>query len=112
MTASNSGAAKPGTRGPGESGPLLRQHYKELFEQTFLGQRDLSEHKQAQEALRESEQRCVDRAELLPETVFETDQCGNLTFVNRNAFNAFGYAQEDFGRGLTALQMVAPEDRC
>jgi len=73
--------------------------------------RDLSEHKQAEEALRQSEQRCGDLAELLPETVFETDQHGNLTFVNRNAFNAFGYTEKDFERGLNVLQMIAPEDR-
>lgn len=49
--------------------------------------------------------------ELLPQTVFEMDKRGNLIFVNRNAYETFGYTQRDFEEGLNALQMVIPEDR-
>ena len=63
------------------------------------------------EALRESEQHFRDLAELLPQTVCEVDLEGRLTFVNRNAFEMFGYSQEDLEAGLSNLDMLAPEDR-
>jgi PAS domain S-box-containing protein len=58
-----------------------------------------------------TDDRFKELANLLPETVFETDESGILTFVNRNAFSAFGYTEEDFARGLNGLDMIAPEDR-
>ena len=72
---------------------------------------DITEHKRAREELQESEEKFRDLAELLPETVFEVDAEANITFVNRNAFNNFGYSQEDFNAGVNALQMLIPEER-
>ena len=71
---------------------------------------DITERKQAEEALRQSKERFKELAELLPETIYEMDVKGNLTFVNRNAFTHFGYAQEDFDRGLNAYDMLVPHD--
>jgi len=73
--------------------------------------RDITERKRAEEMLRESEKRFRDLSELLPEVVFETDANVLLTFVNQAAIERFGYSQEDFDKGLTALQMLVPEDR-
>ncbi len=67
--------------------------------------------KQGEEALRESQERFQELAELLPETIFEMDASGNITFVNKNAFAYFGLSQEDFERGLNGYEMIAPEDR-
>ncbi len=46
--------------------------------------------KQAADALRESEQRYRELADLLPESVFEADLNGTLTYVNRIAREKFG----------------------
>ncbi len=73
--------------------------------------RDITERKRAEAALQASEERFRTLAELLPEVVYETDRTGTLTFVNRNAFETFGYTEEEFQRGLHALDMVQPEDR-
>ncbi|UCH07241.1 MAG: PAS domain S-box protein, partial [Deltaproteobacteria bacterium] len=72
---------------------------------------DITDHKRAEEALRQSKERFKELAELLPETIYEMDLKGNLTFVNRNAFAHFGYTQQDFDRGLNAHDMIAPPDR-
>ena len=50
-------------------------------------------------------------ADFLPQTVFEMDVTGRLTFINRQGFLVFGYSEEDFERGLQALHMLVPEDR-
>jgi PAS domain S-box-containing protein len=72
---------------------------------------EIIERKRFEEALRESEERYRQLADLLPQPVFEIDGDNLLTFVNRAAFKAFGYSQEDFSRGLSVPQLFAPEDR-
>ena len=75
--------------------------------------RDVTERKRAKETLQESEERFRDLADLLPQIVFETDETGNITFINRHAFEVggYGYTEEDLAKGWNALQMVDPQDR-
>ena len=72
---------------------------------------DITERKQSEVALREGEERFRELAELMPETVFEVDLEGNITFVNRNAFNYFGYTPQDLKKGLKNFDMIIPKDR-
>ena len=73
--------------------------------------KDITKRKRAEEALQESEKRFRELAELLPETVYEADAQGRLTFLNRNAFDRFGYTQQDFADGLNVFDMVTPDGR-
>jgi len=50
-------------------------------------------------------------AELLPEIVYECDVHGNITFVNKVGFEKFGYTQEDFNKGVNAMQFITLADR-
>jgi PAS domain S-box-containing protein len=61
--------------------------------------------------LAESELRFRDLANLLPQIVFETDERGDFTFVNRSGIASGGYTEEDIRRGLNALQLFIEEDR-
>jgi len=61
--------------------------------------------------LRESERRYKELADFLPQPVFEIDLDGKLIFANRSASEYFGYTEEDFRKGLNALDMFATEDR-
>ena len=73
--------------------------------------KDISERKKMEIALLESREKWMDLADSLPQVVFEIDMNGSLTFVNRNAFDVFGYTKEEFRRGLNVFEMVAPQDR-
>ncbi|MBN2393825.1 MAG: PAS domain S-box protein, partial [Anaerolineae bacterium] len=57
--------------------------------------RDISERKRMEQALRESEERFHELADLFPQVVSETDTNGNLTYANRMAFDIFGYTPQD-----------------
>lgn len=70
-----------------------------------------SERKRAEAALRESERRYREMANSLPETIFELDSIGRITFVNRAGFERFGYTEKDLARGLNVSAMVADSDR-
>jgi PAS domain S-box-containing protein len=72
---------------------------------------DISEQNEAEQALNKSKLRFRELADLLPQIVYEADTAGNLTYVNRIAFERFGYTEDEFRQGLTVLQMVAPRDR-
>ncbi len=67
---------------------------------------DITENKRIELALRESEQRFRELADLLPQTIYETDKNGRITFVNKFAYDLFGYTTEDINKGLTLLDVV------
>jgi len=71
---------------------------------------DVTESRRVEAALRESETRFRELAELLPQTVFELNSEGFFTFANRCALETFGYGQEEIG-SLHICQVFAPEDR-
>ena len=73
--------------------------------------RDITDRKRAEENLRQSEERFREMARLMPDTIYEADEKGVLTFVNEAAFDKFRYSRDDFSGGLNCIDMLAPEDR-
>lgn len=71
---------------------------------------DVTERKKAEEALRESERRFRELAELLPEPVVQFDLTGTVTFASHRAFETFGYSREDLSRGISVFDVIVPED--
>jgi PAS domain S-box-containing protein len=72
---------------------------------------DITDRKKAEEALRQSEERFRDMARLMPDTIFETDEKGIITFANETAFDKFGYARDDFAGNWQCMEMLVSEDR-
>jgi PAS domain S-box-containing protein len=85
--------------------------YAKLQEKIKALEKDAIEYRQAENILRENGKKYKELAELLPQTLFEIDLTGNLTFSNRNAPQSFGYAQGVFDKGLNAMELFVPEDR-
>jgi PAS domain S-box-containing protein len=73
--------------------------------------RDITERKRMEDALRNSEARFREMANLLPQIVFEIDSKGNYTFVNRSGIASVGYTEEEILSGLNALQTFIEPDR-
>jgi two-component system NtrC family sensor kinase len=89
----------------------VRQELAER-ERAEAGQREaLAKALQATQALRDSEQKYRELADLLPQTVFEVDLKGNFTFANRHGFESTGYTPQDLEEGLNALRLFISKDR-
>lgn len=58
-----------------------------------------------------SEKKYREMAELLPQTLFECDLTGKITYANQNGFNLFGYTKEDINSGINVLDFIHQQDR-
>ena len=73
--------------------------------------RDITERKQVNEKLRETEKKYREIAESLPQVIFEVDSTGNLIYLNQTGYALFGYTPEDLAKGFNVLEAFIPEDR-
>ena len=67
---------------------------------------DIKERYEAEKALLESEKKYNETFELLPQTIYEADISGKLTYVNENGFKSFGYKPEDLLNGINIIDMI------
>jgi PAS domain S-box-containing protein len=72
--------------------------------------RDITGRINIERALFESEKRFRELVGILPETIFETDNAGTLTFVNDTALSIFGFTREDLIKGFSIFSILAPEE--
>ncbi len=72
---------------------------------------DITERKQADDALNESERHIRELTNALPVVVFETDTTGVVKFINTAAFETLGYSKEELEAGMSLFQVIAPADR-
>ena len=78
------------------------------FVQAF--HRDNGEQKQAEEAVRVSEERYRLLATNVPDIIYSLNGEGNIVTVNSSAFERYGYTEQD-SKGKPFLNFILPEDR-
>ena len=66
--------------------------------------------KNMERALQESEKRFKELANLLPQTVFETDDKGIIIYANNTGLNLFGYTQKDVENGIKFSELFIKKD--
>jgi two-component system cell cycle sensor histidine kinase/response regulator CckA len=71
----------------------------------------ITERKQAELALRESEERFKEMTDLLPTIICEMDTDLFITYTNKAGLETFGFSQDDLQRGLSAVDLIHPDDR-
>ncbi len=93
----------------------LEQYKLHLEELVYIRTRELQKEitvrKKTEEDLRKSEQKFRDLADLLPQTVFETDAQANFTYSNKQGFALSGYDQYDIKKGLNVFDLFSDEER-
>jgi PAS domain S-box-containing protein len=78
---------------------------------TFGIFRDITESKNAQKELINSEKKYRELANSLPVCLFETDVEGGLTFANTTAIDWLGYTEAEFNAGMNIIQVVHESDQ-
>lgn len=73
--------------------------------------RDITNRKAAEMALRESETKFREITDLLPQLIYELDEKGFITFLNRTGKEMFGITEAAIRQGLHAETLVVPEQR-
>ncbi len=69
------------------------------------------EGKEAQDALKRSEEKYKQLAEVFPESIFEANMKGDVIYANPHGLKQFGVTGEDIDRGVNIFDYVSPEDR-
>ncbi|HEX2395792.1 MAG TPA: ATP-binding protein, partial [Bacteroidales bacterium] len=87
----------------------IRQIYREF--RNLLSQLKIWE-KQRNSAMQhadDNQQRYRELADMLPQSVFETDSYGNYTYVNKAWYQAFGYSVQELNEGLNLIETLTSE---
>jgi len=74
-------------------------------------QQELKERQQVGQELLESWRKFRDLANLLPQIIWEIDEDGNFAYVNKQAYETYGYSINDIRDAPNVLSTFVPEDR-
>ncbi len=77
---------------------------------TIIAMQDITELLKTEESLKINEKKYRELANTLPQTVYECDLEGRITFANQQGFDFFEVTQEDFEKGLNIFDFVLPDE--
>ena len=90
------------------SGELIAEKEQQYFLVVMI---DVTERKATEQALFDSEERFRQLAEVFPETIFEADLTGRLTYANEYGLQTLGFDRGDLDRGVHMGEFVSADDR-
>ena len=67
--------------------------------------------KKIKNELQAKDEHLKELARILPEVVFETDEKGNLMFINEKAHEIFEFSKEDLKKGINIFTYIADRDK-
>ncbi len=71
--------------------------------------RDITDQKNKQPEYNDQENKFHELADILPQTVFETDFSGYVTYTNNHGHVALGYSKNEIENGLNVFDLIIPE---
>jgi PAS domain S-box-containing protein len=86
---------------------VLYQEFHKMLVQ--LGIRD-KQRDEAVKSFRVNELRFRHLADMLPQSVFETNEIGNFSYVNKTWIETFGYSSEEVTEGLNLIEVVKTDN--
>jgi len=95
---------KDGSLAPVEFNNGIISFNGRIATQTYI--RDIADRKKAEEKLRESETRFREITDLLPQLIYELDNTGRFTFINRTGKEMFGITEARLRAGLRATDLI------
>jgi len=72
---------------------------------------DITSEKREEDAVRESEAKYRELADLLPQMIFEMDLDFRITYANRHALTTMGFTEQDLKDGVNALSLIEPSQQ-
>jgi two-component system cell cycle sensor histidine kinase/response regulator CckA len=93
---------------------IVQERTTDLQEANRRLTEEIDERKETEIALIENQKKYIELANSLPQIVFEADENGILRFVNHNAFDVFGYTQDDAKDMISKINifdLIISEDR-
>ncbi len=76
----------------------------------FMIIRNITLRKKAEDEVIKNKQRFIEFADIIPQTIFETDKDLNIVYINRYGLESTGYAQEDIQQTINLSVLLQPED--
>jgi PAS domain S-box-containing protein len=84
----------------------IYNEFRNLVTQLYIRE---SQRDKARQRSRENELKFRELAEMLPQSIFESDHLGNYTYVNKEWHNIFGYSTADLNDGLNLIETLVSD---
>ncbi len=84
----------------------IYKEFRNLIAQLYIRERQRDK---ALHTAEENELRYRELTDMLPQSIYETDELGNFTYVNKAWYKKFGYSDEDMKQGLNLIETVISE---
>ncbi|HOV14977.1 MAG TPA: PAS domain S-box protein [Spirochaetota bacterium] len=72
--------------------------------------KDITNRKETEKLLKESNDKYKELADYSPQTIYETDINGNIVFINKTGLETFGYKEKDLESGLKITDFIEKSD--